>query len=90
MSARIIEGYKLYKDNAVIVEHYEPDHVIFKVKNKKTDYYLVSMMYGYWNCDCADYQYRNQRQPGSFFCKHLEAAQFKLLDLLNNSDKEGD
>ena len=34
MADRITEGYKLYKDNAVFVEHYEPNHMIFKVKNK--------------------------------------------------------
>ncbi|OED30530.1 hypothetical protein [Methanosphaera sp. WGK6] len=88
MAARIIEGYKLYKKDAVIVEHYEPDHVIFKVKKNENDFYLVSMIYGYWNCDCADYIYRNQRQPGSFYCKHLQAAQFKLLDLLKEKDKK--
>ena len=89
MASRIIEGYKLYKNNDVIIEHYEPDHVIFKVKNNKnTDYYIVSMIYGYWNCDCADYKFRNQRNPGSFYCKHLQAAQFKLHDLLENK-KEG-
>ncbi len=83
MADRIIEGYKLYKDDAVSVEHYESDHIIFKVKNKKnTDYYLVSMVYGYWNCDCADYKYRNNNDVGSFYCKHLQAAQFKLLEIL--------
>ena len=90
MASRIIEGYKLYKDDAVSLDYYEDDHVIFKVKNKKnTDFYLVSMVYGYWNCDCADYQYRNKREEGSFYCKHLQAAQYKLLEILdkqNNSD----
>ena len=86
MADRVTEGYKLYKNDAVVVEHYEPSHIIFKVKNKN-DYYIVSMIYGYWNCDCADYTYRNQREPGSFYCKHLQAAQFKLLDLLNNTSK---
>lgn len=87
MTDRIIEGYNLYKENAVIIEHYEPDHIIFKVKNKKkTDFYLVSMIYGYWNCDCADYQFRNQKEPGSFYCKHLQAAQFKLLDLIKEKE----
>lgn len=86
MSDRIIDGYNLYKNDAVIVEHYEPSHIIFKVKNKN-DYYIVSMIYGYWNCDCADYAYRNQREPGSFYCKHLQAAQFKLHDILENQGK---
>lgn len=89
MANRIIEGYKLYKENAVIVEHYEEDHVIFNVKNNKnSDYYLVSMVYGYWNCDCADYQYRNQREPGSFYCKHLQAAQFKLHDIMEKIENK--
>ena len=49
------------------------------------------MIYGFWNCDCADYQYRNHREPGSFYCKHLQAAQFKLLDILNDlNDKENE
>jgi hypothetical protein len=87
MASRIKEGYNLFKNNAVEIEHYEEDHIIFRVNNKKNnDYYLVSMLYGYWNCDCPDYQYRNQREPGSFYCKHLQAAQFKLLDLLKDSD----
>ncbi|MBQ6219212.1 MAG: hypothetical protein IJJ47_05725 [Methanosphaera sp.] len=85
MADRIIAGYNLYKEDAVIVEHYEPSHIIFKVKSKD-DYYIVSMIYGYWNCDCADYTYRNQREPGSFYCKHLQAAQFKLLDILKKDD----
>ena len=85
MADRILQGYEIYKKDNVSVEHYETGHAIFKVKNnKKDDYYLVSMMYGFWNCDCADYQYRNQQQAGSFYCKHLQAAQFKLLDILNN------
>ena len=33
MADRIVDGYKLYKDDAVVVEHYEPSHIIFKVKN---------------------------------------------------------
>lgn len=92
MADRILQGYELYKNDNVIVEHYESGHAIFKVKNnKKDDYYLVSMIYGFWNCDCADYQYRNHREPGSFYCKHLQAAQFKLLDILNDlNDKENE
>lgn len=90
MGNRIIDGYKLYKKNAVIVKHYEPDHVIFNVKKNNAEYYLVSMVYGYWNCDCADYIYRNQREAGSFYCKHMQAAQFKLLDILKElENKEG-
>ena len=81
MADRIIEGYKLYKNNSVLVEHYEPSHIIFKVKNKSS-YYIVSMLYGYWNCDCADYTYRNKKEPGSFYCKHMQAAQFKLIDII--------
>jgi len=88
MADREIQGYKIYKDNNVSLEHYETGHAIFKVKNnKKDDYYLVSMLYGYWNCDCADYQYRNQKEPGSFYCKHLQAAQFKLLEILDNMNE---
>ena len=83
MSDRLLDGYNLYNNDAVIVDHYDPSHIIFKVKNKD-DYYVVSMIYGYWNCDCPDYAYRNQREPGSFYCKHLQAAQFKLHDILNN------
>lgn len=86
MSSRVIEGYNIYKNNKVKVEHYEPDHMIFEVKKNDTESYLVSMIYGYWSCDCADYTYRNQRQPGSFYCKHLQAAQFKLLDILKEQE----
>ncbi len=91
MADRIIQGYNIYNKNYVKIKHYEPDHAIFEVKNKNNDIYTVSMVYGYWNCDCADYQYRNKREPGSFYCKHLQAAQFKLLDLLNelNEKSEG-
>ena len=85
MADRILQGYEIYKKGDVCTEHYEPGHAIFKIKNnKKNDYYLVSMIYGFWSCDCADYQYRNQREPGSFYCKHLQAAQFKLLDIMND------
>lgn len=89
MANREIQGYDIYKGNNVQVEHFEEGHAIFKVKNNKSDdYYLVSMLYGYWNCDCADYQYRNRRQPGSFFCKHLQAAQFKLFEILEKNNVE--
>ncbi|PAV07072.1 hypothetical protein [Methanosphaera cuniculi] len=88
MSNRIIEGYNLYQKGSVDVKHYEDDHIIFEVKKNDTESYIVSMIYGYWNCDCADYVYRNQRQPGSFYCKHLQAAQFKLLDILKNKEGE--
>lgn len=88
MVDRILQGYELYKEGNVQVEHYETGHAIFKVKNnKKNEHYMVSMIYGFWNCDCADYQYRNQREPGSFYCKHLQAAQFKLLDILKKMDE---
>ena len=87
MAERVIEGYNLYKNNDVEVKHYEPDHIIFEVKKDNTKLYIVSMIYGYCNCDCADYMYRNQRQPGSFYCKHMQAAQFKLLDILNENEK---
>lgn len=87
MANRILQGYKIYQNNDVHVDYYDDDHIIFKVAKDKNDYYIVSMMYGFWNCDCADYQYRNTREPGSFYCKHLQAAQFKLLDILNNDNK---
>ncbi|RAP46889.1 MAG: hypothetical protein BZ136_07055 [Methanosphaera sp. rholeuAM74] len=86
MADRIKKGYKLYVEDNVIIEHYEDDHAIFKVKKDENDYYTVSMIYGYWNCDCADYQYRNQHNPGSFYCKHLQAAQFKLFDYMKELD----
>ena len=78
MADRILAGYELYKNNKVEVEHYESNHIIFKVYNK-SDYYTVSMIYGYWNCDCHDFTYRNQREPGSFYCKHLQAFQIYFV-----------
>ncbi|MDO5851145.1 MAG: hypothetical protein Q4Q23_01500 [Methanobacteriaceae archaeon] len=86
MVNRIEQGYEIYDNNCVTVTHYEDDHIIFTVNSIKTEtVYTVSMLYGYWNCDCADYQYRNQKNPGSFYCKHLQAAQFKLYDIIKRS-----
>lgn len=81
MTKRMKEGLKLYKKGNVEIELFDDDLIIFNVKGSKDEKYQVSMNENVWLCDCDDYQYRSEREPGSFICKHLWAVFFEIADM---------
>lgn len=83
MGNRMNEGFKLYLEGNVEIELFEDDLMIFSVHGSRNDTYQVSMNENMWLCDCDDYQYRGEKEPGSFVCKHLWAAFFKVAELKN-------
>jgi len=84
MGNRMNEGFKLYMEGNVEIELFEDDLMIFTVQGSRGDHYQVSMNENMWLCDCDDYQWRNAKDPGSFVCKHLWAAFFKVAELKND------
>jgi len=81
MVNRMQEGLKLYKKGHVEIELFEDDLMIFNVKSSKKGNYQVSMHDNLWLCDCDDYQWRSEKEPGSYICKHLWAVFFKVAEL---------
>ncbi len=81
MAKRMNEGLKLYSKGNVEIELFDDDLMIFCVKGSKGEKYQVSMHENMWLCDCDDYQYRSEREPGSFICKHLWAVFFEIADM---------
>jgi len=81
MVNRMQEGLKLYKKGHVEIELFEDDLMIFEVKSSKKGNYQVSMHDNLWLCDCDDYQWRSEKEPGSYICKHLWAVFFKVAEL---------
>ena len=73
---RMENGYKLYKNGQVIVKHQDNEGFIFEVNG-----YMVSVYMNNGLCRCDDYQIRSQKEPGSYYCKHLWAAFFKVAEL---------
>ncbi len=78
MANRMEEGLKIYKKGLVEVELIDNDLMIFNVRRSDNDTYQVSMNENQWLCDCDDYQWRSQREPGSYICKHLWAVFFNV------------
>lgn len=81
MVNRMQEGLKLYKKGHVEIELLEDDLMIFNVQSSQDSNYQVSMNENQWLCDCDDYQWRSEKEPGSYICKHLWAAFFKVAEL---------
>jgi len=82
MANRMHQGFKIYKEGYVEIELFDDDLMIFSVKGSG-NIYQVSMNENMWLCDCDDYQWRSKKEPGSFVCKHLWAAFFKIAELKN-------
>ncbi|WP_414469219.1 SWIM zinc finger family protein [Methanobacterium sp. ACI-7] len=80
MGKRMEEGLKLYKKGQVEVDLDEDDLKIFYVQGSGNDKYQVSMQDNLWLCDCDDYQWRSEKEPGSYICKHLWAVFFKTTE----------
>jgi len=81
MGNRRQEGLKLYKKGYVEIELIEEDLMIFNVQSSGKSIYQVSMHENMWLCDCDDYQWRSEKEPGSYICKHLWAVFFKVAEL---------
>lgn len=78
---RMKEGSKLQKRGNVEIELFDHDLMIFTVNGSKDEKYQVSMNENMWLCDCDDYQFRSNRYPGSFICKHIWAVFFELMEM---------
>lgn len=81
MGKRMQEGLKLYRKGRVGIELMEDDLMIFNVQSSGEGTYQVSMQENLWLCDCDDYQWRSEKEPGSYICKHLWAVFFKVAEL---------
>lgn len=81
MANRMNAGLKLYKNGNVKIELFDEDLMIFAVLSSREGDYQVSMNENMWICDCDDYQYRSEKEPGSFICKHMWAVLFKIAEL---------
>ncbi|MGZ7050163.1 MAG: SWIM zinc finger family protein [Methanobacterium sp.] len=81
MANRMQEGLKIYRKGLIEMELIDDDLIIFTVQGSKNSNYQVSMNENQWLCDCDDYQWRSEKEPGSYICKHLWAAFFKVAEL---------
>jgi len=81
MGNRRQEGLKLYKKGYVEIELIEEDLMIFNVQSSGKSIYQISMYENVWLCGCDDYQWRSEKEPGSYICKHLWAVFFKVAEL---------
>lgn len=81
MVNRMQEGLKIYKKGNIEIQMLEDDLMIFNVQSTTGGKYQVSMNENLWLCDCDDYQWRSEREPGSYICKHLWAVLFKVAEL---------
>ncbi len=81
MANRMQEGLKIYKKGLVEMESIDEELIIFNVSGSDDATYQVSMYHNQWLCDCDDYAWRNEKEPGSYICKHLWAAFFKVAEL---------
>jgi len=80
MTNRMEEGLKIYKKGLVEMELIDENLIFFKVQGSENSTYQVSMHENQWLCDCDDYQWRSAKEPGSYICKHLWAALFKIAE----------
>ncbi|MGB9938105.1 MAG: SWIM zinc finger family protein [Methanobacterium sp.] len=80
MGKKMDEGFKIYKKGQIEVELNEDDLKIYYIQGSGKEKYQVSMQDNLWLCDCDDYQWRSEKEPGSYICKHLWAAFFKAAE----------
>lgn len=82
MADRSVNGFKLYQAGNVSITHEDEEYIFFDVKSKKETYLVeFEIPEGAWRCICTDYNLRHQKAPGSFLCKHILAALFKLAEV---------
>lgn len=82
MADRSISGFKLYQMGNVSIDHEDEEYILFDIKSKKEIYPVeYEKSEGAWRCICIDYNTRHLKAPGSFLCKHILAALFKLAEL---------
>ncbi len=82
MADRVVNGHKLYLKGNVAVDHEDEEYIFFDVKSGKETYQVeYEKPEGAWRCICTDYNTRHQKAPGSFLCKHILAALFKLAEV---------
>ena len=82
MADRSVNGFKLYQAGNVSITHEDEEYIFFDVKSKKETYMVeFEKLEGAWRCICTDYNMRHLKAPGSFLCKHILAALFKLAEI---------
>jgi len=77
---RIDAGYQLYLKGKVELIKADKDGLLFEVEGSDHGTYQVEYdsQEAAWICICPDYHGRHQKAMGSFTCKHIDAAFFKL------------
>lgn len=79
---RVKDGLLLFLDDKVRVKLFVDGDYQFEVKGNEKDPYLVEWDGESWHCICRDYYHRSSFSEGSFACKHIHAAIFKLFSLM--------
>lgn len=80
---RMVKGFHLYQHGRVEQIHEDEELLQFEVQSNKQIYEVTFDLHeGTVICNpCQDYYYREPLSVGSFFCKHISAAWFKLAEL---------
>lgn len=66
----------------VELDYSDSDYMFFNVKSKKETYMVdYDVEEGVWRCICPDFNNRHKKANGSFACKHVLAAMFKLAEV---------
>lgn len=88
-TTRMSKGWKLYQKGCVELVHEDEELIQFEVRSGKRTYLVeFDLVEGVARCTpCQDYEYRHQYANnelglnGSFICKHIWSALFKLSEL---------
>lgn len=87
MVGRIKKGITGYNEKSYTPELLllEKDMIQVSVKNKEEEYIAACDDTGFWYCGCPDFEYRHERESGSFICKHIVIS----ILFLNDYRKKG-
>lgn len=79
---KIQKGYQLFQEGKVKPTLLFQDNMQFEVESSVPGKpYVVSILENEVRCTCDDYYFRNQEAYGSYICKHIWAALFKVTSL---------
>lgn len=83
---KVLAGLKLYREGKVKLKFKDEELIQFEIQGTprkgKPVNYQVARYLDNWICDCEDYMFRYKKEPGSYECKHIRAANFKLAEIL--------
>lgn len=78
---RILKGLKIYLEGNIELKHQDKELIVFNTPGSKGETYQQGIYDNYVICDCDDWQRRHKQERGSYICKHLWAAFFKLASM---------